>query len=222
MNKTYILLILTTLLFTSCFEIIEEVDLNEDGSGKFELTLNLSQSKSKVKSVMLMDTVNGYKVPNITDIDNYLNTISNKAASINGLTSINTQANHTDYIYSFTCSFSNIEQLNDLITHISTKNNLPTNKNLRVKHFEYNSEQKTVIRNGNYSIKEYYNKLKQTDRNIFENAQYICIYRFKNLITNVSNKRSNLAPTKKAVMLKTTANQLINETHNINNKIELN
>ena len=49
--------------FTSCFEIVEEVTLKKDGSGEMSFSINLSQSKTKLNSIMLMDSINGYKVP---------------------------------------------------------------------------------------------------------------------------------------------------------------
>lgn len=48
---------------SSCFEVIEEIALKNDGTGDVVLTINLSQSKTKVASVMLLDSVQGYKVP---------------------------------------------------------------------------------------------------------------------------------------------------------------
>nr|BFF39643.1 hypothetical protein BACY1_14480 [Tenacibaculum mesophilum] len=65
MNKKILLLFSTIsiLLFTSCFEFVEEVSFNKDGSGSAVLTINLSKSKTKLASIMLLDSINGYKVP---------------------------------------------------------------------------------------------------------------------------------------------------------------
>ena len=62
-KHTPYLLCFLVLLCTSCFELVEELTLNENGSGEYEFTANLSQSKTKLKSIMLMDKVNGYEVP---------------------------------------------------------------------------------------------------------------------------------------------------------------
>ena len=47
MHKKGITFIFLGLLFlcTGCFEIVEEVSFNKDGSGHITLTLNLSKSK---------------------------------------------------------------------------------------------------------------------------------------------------------------------------------
>src|SRR5215467_9166472 len=61
------------LSLSSCFQLIEEINLNADGSGDMQLTLNLSQSKSKLASVMLLDSVNGHKIPKDKDIQKFMN-----------------------------------------------------------------------------------------------------------------------------------------------------
>ncbi len=58
---------------SSCFEFIEEINLNNDGSGVMQLTLNLSQSKSKVASIMLLDSIHHYKVPDKQEIQKKMN-----------------------------------------------------------------------------------------------------------------------------------------------------
>jgi len=46
------------LSLSSCFEIVEEITMNDDGSGNILMTLNFSRSKSKIKSILLMDSIN--------------------------------------------------------------------------------------------------------------------------------------------------------------------
>lgn len=57
----YLLSIFILLCFSSCFQVIEEINLTKAGSGTVNLTLNLSASKTKVASVMLMDSIQGYR-----------------------------------------------------------------------------------------------------------------------------------------------------------------
>ncbi len=67
-KTNYIFVFALLLICTGCFEIIEEVSLNEDGSGKVTLTLNLSRSKTRINSIMLLDSVNNYEVPSEQEI----------------------------------------------------------------------------------------------------------------------------------------------------------
>ena len=62
-KKSYLIGLL--LLLSSCFDIVEEIDLNENGSGTYGITLNLSQSKIRLSSIMLLDSSQGYKVPKV-------------------------------------------------------------------------------------------------------------------------------------------------------------
>lgn len=71
----FCILIISFLSITSCFEIIEEIDLKSDGTGTMTYTLNLSKSKSKLASIMLLDSINGYKVPSRADIQKGLEDI---------------------------------------------------------------------------------------------------------------------------------------------------
>ncbi|MEC3880624.1 hypothetical protein [Parapedobacter sp. 10938] len=63
-----VLLLPLCALFSSCFQLIKEMTVNSDGSGTFALTANLSQSRSKLASVMLLDSINGHKVPSKPDV----------------------------------------------------------------------------------------------------------------------------------------------------------
>ena len=61
------------LLLSSCFQVVEEVTLKNDGTGEMQLTVNFSQSRSKLASIMLMDSLNGYKIPSEKDIQQFMN-----------------------------------------------------------------------------------------------------------------------------------------------------
>ena len=55
----FILFIFLIPTLSSCFQIIEEITMRNDGTGDVLLTINLSQSKTKVATVMLLDSVQG-------------------------------------------------------------------------------------------------------------------------------------------------------------------
>ena len=64
----FLLLVSSTLLLQGCFEILEQVFVKADGSGTFQLVLNMSRSKTKINSIMKMKQVNGHDVPSKEDI----------------------------------------------------------------------------------------------------------------------------------------------------------
>jgi hypothetical protein len=52
---------------TSCIELIDDITINSDGSGKLKYSINLSSSKTECNSLILLDSLNGYKVPKYLD-----------------------------------------------------------------------------------------------------------------------------------------------------------
>ena len=80
--------LLVMLLCPSCFEIIEEVNLNNDGSGSFNFTINMSQSKLNINAMLLLDSVNGRRVPKIADIKKALDEMQVTLTGNNTITDI--------------------------------------------------------------------------------------------------------------------------------------
>jgi hypothetical protein len=71
MKYLYLLLIFT---LTSCVEIIDDIKLNLDGSGVFKYTINLSQSKTSVTSILALDSLDGKKVMKLPEIKENIKT----------------------------------------------------------------------------------------------------------------------------------------------------
>src|SRR5690606_34266997 len=103
-------------LCSSCFQLIEEITVNTDGSGTLALTANLSQSRSKLASVMLLDSVNGYKVPSKKEIREELEEVSNTLRAIEGISKVSHTVDFENYILNIRFSFKNVANLNDITT----------------------------------------------------------------------------------------------------------
>ena len=67
--KNWTILLFSILLFTSCFEVTEDLTFNKDMSGTFKLTLNLSKNKTQVSNFLALDSLRGNKIPSVADID---------------------------------------------------------------------------------------------------------------------------------------------------------
>jgi hypothetical protein len=72
-----------------------------------------------------------------------------------------------------------------------------------------------------YSFKDDYKKLSNADREVFATANYTAVFKFESTVSTVSNKETKTAPSKKAVMLKLNALDVIHEKKSIENKINL-
>lgn len=219
----YIFLIGFLTLFTSCFEILEEINLNTDGSGTMTVTVNLSKSKSKLASIMLLDSVNGYKVPSKDDIELALKDAENHLKAIEGISNIKQTADYQNYIFTLSCDFKKIDQLDAVFHDLIRQQNKREKTNFELTNFSFNPSNKNFKRHFSYdpNIKKSFYRLKSDDRKIFEDASYTAIYRFKNTIENTTNAQAKIAPNKKAVFLRLDVLSLILGEKSLENTIQL-
>lgn len=215
----YILLILICLFLTGCFEILEEVSLKEDGSGNFKITLNLSQSKTKLKSIMLMEKVNGHRMPSKEEVKTEIIKAKNIAKTIEGISEVEEKIDFDNFIFSLSCNFKNINDINTLVYKLrESKEKIKTPFE---KHYEYSKSEQEFKRNFTFLWGNEFNKLQQSDKDIFEGANYIAIYRFNKEVSSVLNKEAKVSSNKKNVMLKLKATDVINKKSTIKNQLKL-
>jgi len=212
-------LFLFSCLFTlaGCFEIVEQLFLKADGSGDFQLVLNLSKSKTRLNSIMKMKTINGHDVPSKEDIKYRISEIEKTVTKTPGISNVKTSVDFDNFIVSISCNFKNVARLNDAVKNIYTKENAPSKAPEKI--YEYNAG--VFERLNKYSFKDEYKKLSNADREIFATANYTAVFKFESSVSAASNKETKIAPSKKAVMLKLNALDVINEKRSIENKINL-
>ena len=65
MNKIFQFTLVFSLILSlsSCFDVVEEIKMNNDGSGELKLTIDLSQSKSNLANYMKAGEINGVEIP---------------------------------------------------------------------------------------------------------------------------------------------------------------
>ncbi len=207
------------ILCTSCFEIIEEVSFNKDGSGHVTLTMNLSKSKTRLNSMMLLDSVHNYKVPSKTEIKNQITQALQKVKQIDGISNVKNSSDFNEYIFTVSCDFTNVEALNTVISNFSTKKDAAIIKQQR--HFSFNKAQNTFTRNYHYNISKEFKKTNMEDRKVFETATMTTIYRFKTPIISSKNPTAKISGSKKAIMLRVNAQDIIKNRNSIKNQIIL-
>ena len=103
LKRSFINIGFILLMFTlnSCFDVLEEINLNEDGSGEMTLTFNLSKSKTKISSLRLLDSVNGYKVPNEDDLEAFLDEAVSYLKKEDGISNIQKKSFGHDHLSYF-------------------------------------------------------------------------------------------------------------------------
>jgi hypothetical protein len=213
----YIALLLITLTQVSCFEIVEQINLKNDGSGTFKYTLNFSQSASHIKSILLMDEVEGYKVPTLNTIKSKFNKLGQKTTTVNGITDVKTESNFNDYIFTYACHFDKIEQLNAVIDTLgkTSENGESTN------YFSYTKKDMVFTRLGDDLLKNHYDKLPEKQKVVFNGATFTSVYKFEGEILKQTHSKALVSANKKAILHKTDVIYLIRNGKIINKKVYL-
>ena len=207
--------------YTSCFEIIEEVNMNEDGTGRFNFTINMSQSKIHINSLFLLDSVNGRPMPKVEDFEKAIRRVEFELKKDSALSDIVVEENWKDYIFSVSGNFVDVNALNKAIKNINSVFNTPRGYQVEL-HDNFKYEPKVFERLYSYNLINDYNALSDKDKSVFKNAKYTTIYRFNSPVKSYSNQNAMKSKSGKAIMLKVSVKDLIMNRKTIQNKIEIN
>lgn len=207
-------------ILSSCFQVIEEITIKNDGTGDVMLTINLSQSRTKVASVMLLDSIQGYKVPSKAKIQQELNEAVTYLKKSEGISNVKSTSDFNNYIATISFSFKDVSNINNITKNILAQQKIKATNNSS---YSYNKLTKTFSRKYQAvaTAKTEFNKLKNQDKAVFNTATYTSIYRFESPVTTTTNPASNISKSKKAVMLKSSIMDLINGKINVSNQIQL-
>ncbi len=105
--------LLLSILFSlsSCLEIIDDVSLNTDGSGTFKYTVNLSSSKSRVNSILSLDSLDGKKVPSIDEIKTKVSSFKTNLENQEGISNVTIESDYENFFFRLTCDFESVAKL---------------------------------------------------------------------------------------------------------------
>jgi hypothetical protein len=219
MKKIYFIpLLCFVFLFQSCFEVIEEVKMKDDGSGHFNFVINFSQSKTKINSVLKMQKINGYKIPSKDEIKKEASKLEALAQNTTGISNVKTNIDLTNYIFVVDLDFQKITNLNAVF--LKLKNSKKIDPSITTDYFTFND--KKFIRSQKVPIKALYDKLEKADKEVFETAKYTSVYKFDSMIKSFSNKNATPSKSKKAIKLNSSVLNVINGNEKIENTIILN
>lgn len=218
-QKLPLLLIFFSFAFSGCFEIIEDVQLKSDGSGSFQYIVNFSQSSTKIKSLMLMSEVEGYKVPTESKIDREFQRMAYISGQVNGISHVQAETDLDKFIFKYSCNFQKIENLNTLIDTVKKQSQELESKS--VPSFEFKASEKKFIRHGDNSLKEKYDALPESQKMIFEGAEYTCLYRFESEIDSIFNPAAIMSKNRKVSFFKILMPKLASNGNKIKQIIQL-
>jgi hypothetical protein len=223
MNKTkFYWLFCVCILFacSACVEIIDDLTLNADGSGKWNLKINFSESTVKINSILSLDSINGLRVPSIDDLRKRSARFNDVVNAQPGIKSASYTEDLTHFIWTFSFEFNSIEQLEKaLLTALEDQKvkglHLPENGFVR-------QNGNAVSKQMPFDLSELSKKINAEDRSKLFQGKYISILRFNSTILKNTNLRYKIAQNLKATMAQFSLGECLNNSQIINNTSTLN
>lgn len=206
------------VLFSGCFDLVEEVTVHSNGSGSFLFEANGSQSKTKLKTLLALDSLDGFKVPSIESLNQDMDKAKAILLASDGISNFTDKRNFEEYIFSMRFDFRDVSSLNHALTHLFktfNRSKIPAPENT----FQYHSN--VFERKNEYQGKPDLTKLPRKELDMLEGASFTSIYRFDKLIQNYNNPDAKLSKNGKVVFLKLSIPDLIKGNKTISNTINL-
>lgn len=208
------------LTLTSCIEIIDDLEINEDGSGTFKYTVNISSSKVKLNSYLALDSLDGKKVPSLEEIKGYVNDVVSSLKNQEGISNLTMESNYTDFIFKLKLDFNSVENLQAAIKAVAQENSKKRYlEELNHKWLDYSGG--SLVRSIPKMNIERAKNLSPEEINLLKQGTYTSITRFAQEVDRFENKEAILAKNKKAVMVRTDAYSLSQRNQLLDNTIYL-
>ena len=209
----YLLLLTVLFSFTSCIEIIDDVLIKNDGSGTMKYNINLSASKVKLNSVLALDSLEGQRVPSKEEIDERIQTFSQKLEAKTGISNVSVESNLVDFIIKLSCDFTSIEVLQNAIKEVFEEEIKDKNR----EELDYNWmtwDGHKLSRSIPDITLERTKSMKAEDVELLKQGNYTSITRFERPVDHFDNTNAVLSKNKMAVMIKTNP-YLLSQNYNL-------
>jgi len=218
MKRLFFLLLPCLFLFSSCMDIIDDLTVNRDGSGVLKLNINLSKSKMRINSILALDSLNGKRVPTISEISDKIDYYADKLREKQGIRNVEVSRDFENYIFKFEIGFNKVENLEkDIKEIVSEENSSWVNFD-----FDWVKWDNGVLQRNNIRIPEdQFNRLKYEDQEKLKDGVYTSITRFQDPIVEYSNPLSKLTPNRLNLMIRTSTNNLAKDTQQLQNTIKV-
>lgn len=205
---------------TSCIEIIDDLSINEDGSGTFKYTVNISSSKVKLSSYLALDSLDGKKVPSLDEIKLHINEVVESLRTQEGISNLTIESNYTDFIFKLKLDFNSVANLQAAIKAVAKENS--ENRVLEeLDHNWLNNSKESLSRSIPKMSIERAKNMSDEEISLLKQGSYTSITRFEQEVDRFDNKNAVLAKNKKAVMVRTDAYSLTQKTQLLDNTIYL-
>jgi hypothetical protein len=220
MHRFLVFVLPLLLTLSSCIEIIDDLSIKSDGSGTLKYTVNLSSSKVKVNTILALDSIDGKKVPSITDVKQKIDQFIKTLDAQNGISNVKVDANYTDFIFKFQCDFTNVTLLQDglkqSIVILSKEKSIP-----ELEHNWLSWDGNKLVRSIPEITGKKIKEIEQSDIELLKKGSYTSITRFDKAVERFENQSAQLSKSKMAVMVKTDTYRLKENQEILENTIYL-
>lgn len=211
---TYLIFLLLTL--TSCIEIIDDISLNSDGSGKLSYSINLSQSKVDINSYLALDYYDGKRVPSKSELKQKCYDFRDSMEKQPGISDCKITIDDENYLIKFYCNFTSIEKLQSAIfTVVESVSEKTLDKTYWIE------KSGDTIKKRIPNFVSGYKNFTESEKNKLSSGVYISIIRSDKLIKSYSNQNSTLSKNGLAVLTKVNSFLLSQQPYLINNSVIL-
>ena len=206
--------------FTSCIEIIDDLSINEDGTGTFKYTVNISSSKVKLNSYLALDSLDGKKVPSLDDIKIHIEDVVESLRNQEGISNLTIESNYSDFVFKLKLDFNSVADLQNAIKSVARENS----KNSILEELDHNwlnYSKESLARSIPKMNIERAQNMSSEETKLLKEGTYTSITRFANEIDRFDNTNAILAKNKKAVMVRTDMYSLSQKIQLLDNTIYL-
>lgn len=215
----YLTLFLVPIL-TGCIEIIDDLSINEDGSGTFKYTINLSSSKVKVNSILALDSLDGKKIPTTNDISMEINEFIEQLKNQEGIYNVTMSSDFDNFIFKFSCDFTSLEYLQKGLKLV-IKEQIKTKEIDEIDYHWLTFEDDVLKRSIPTITVKKAQEINREDSDLLRSGSYTSITRFYTEVSSSANVNSVISKNRRAVMVKTDPFSLIQNQHILDNTISL-
>lgn len=207
------------LSFTSCFEIVEEVDMNKDGSGQLLLTINGSESKQNLANYSKMKDFQGMPIPTESMVREEMDKVLGLLKQQKGLSDIKMTKDFKEFVFTLSGKFDNTTALNNAVNTVIKELN-PRNKKPIKRIDNYKSTSSSFHRLYPFpSFPERYKTVSILYKALLESARFVTVQRFQKPIKKKTNKAYQLSENKKAVFMMSNLGELIQGQKTLDNRV---
>lgn len=206
--KLFFLLLASSMIFTGCFEMLEEVTYNsKKGNGTYKFVMDMGGMKSMIEMAAAMDTTGEFSMDTL---DQFSDEFVSKVTGLSGITNIEAINNKDDLQFGVEFSYNNVSALNVAVQQLFEDGELSSGGN----QVFFKGKKKLFERLDSKGFNSMMDQMMgamgdegdggemEMAKMFFKDVSYTMIYHFDRKVKKVSNSQATISGDNKTVELK--------------------